>query len=136
MTEPKSLLTELEDAVSRGTAESCLQALWHATDILIAGRYSEDQIWTFGEIIGRLAEEIEIGARIRLADMLAPSTNAPLRVIKRLASDGSIAVAGPVIRPSERRHCTTLTSCPRTTGEQPQRPTPVPKSPPAPEPLT
>lgn len=55
MAEPKSLLAELEDAVSRGTAESCLQALWHATDILIAGRYSEEQIWTFGEIIGRLA---------------------------------------------------------------------------------
>ena len=77
MTEAKSLLAELEDAVSRGTAESCLQALWHATDILIAGRYSEEQIWTFGEIIGRLAEDIEIAARVRLSNKLAPSSNAP-----------------------------------------------------------
>ena len=78
MTASKSFLTELEDAVSRGTAESCLQALWHATDILIAGRYSEEQIWTFGEIIGRLAEDIEIAARVRLANKLAPSDNAPV----------------------------------------------------------
>jgi uncharacterized protein (DUF2336 family) len=102
MTEPTSLLAELEGAVSRGTAESCLKALWHATDILIAGRYSEDQIWTFGEIIGRLAEEIEIVARVRLANKLAPSDNAPFKVIKKLAFDDSIDVAGPVLRQSER----------------------------------
>jgi uncharacterized protein (DUF2336 family) len=102
MAEPKSLLAELEDAVSRGTAESCLNALWHATDILIAGRYSEDQIWTFGEIIGRLAEEIEFAARVRLANKLAPSNNAPINVIKKLAFDDSIEVAGPVLRQSER----------------------------------
>jgi uncharacterized protein (DUF2336 family) len=102
MTEPTSLLAELEDAVSRGTAESCLKALWHATDILIAGQYSEDQIWTFGEIIGRLAEEIEIAARVRLANKLAPSNNAPFNVIKKLAFDDSIDVAGPVLRQSER----------------------------------
>src|SRR6202051_3056945 len=102
MTGPKSLLAELEDAMSKGTAESCLLALWHATDILIGGRYSEDQIWTFGKIIGRLAEEIELAARIRLANKLAPSNNAPIAVIKKLAFDDSIDVAGPVLRQSRR----------------------------------
>jgi uncharacterized protein (DUF2336 family) len=102
MTEAKSFLTELEDAVSRGTADSCLRALWHATDVLIAGRYSEDQIWTFGEVIGRLAEEIEQVSRIRLTNKLAPSNNAPFEVIRKLAFDDSIDVAGPVLRQSER----------------------------------
>jgi uncharacterized protein (DUF2336 family) len=102
MTERKSFLAELEDAVSRGTPESRSRALWHATDILISGRYSEEQIWTFGGIIGRLAEEIEIAARIRLANELAPSNNAPIDVIKKLAFDDSIDVAGPVLRQSER----------------------------------
>ncbi len=100
MTEPTSLLAELESAVSRGTAESRLKALWHATDILIAGRYSEDQIWTFGEVIGLLADEIEIVSRVRLANKLAPSNNAPFKVIKKLAFDDSIDVAGPVLRQS------------------------------------
>jgi len=102
MTEAKSLLAELEDAVSRGTAESCLRALWHATDILIAGRYSEEQISTFGEVIGRLGQEIEIAARVRLATELARSGNAPIDVIRKLAFDDSIDVAGPVLRQSER----------------------------------
>jgi uncharacterized protein (DUF2336 family) len=118
MTEPKSFLAELEDAVSRGTAESCLQALWHATDILIAGRYSEEQIWTFGEIIGRLAEDIEIAARVRLANKLAPSDNAPVSVIKQLAFDDSIDVAGPVLRQSGRLDANTLVANARSKSQQ------------------
>jgi len=118
MTEPKSFLVELEDAVSRGTPESCSRALWHATDILIAGRYSEDQIWTFGEIIERLAEEIEVAARVRLANKLAPSNNAPINVIRKLAFDDSIDVAGPVLRQSERLDPKTLVENARTKGQQ------------------
>src|SRR5260370_32358999 len=83
MAEATAFLTELEDAVSRGTAESRLRALWHATDCLISGSYSEEQIWAFGEIIGRLAQEIEVGARVRLANELAPSKNAPIDVVMR-----------------------------------------------------
>ena len=118
MAEPKSFLADLEDAVSQGTAESCLRALWHATDILIAGTYSEDQIWAFGEIIGRLAEEIEVSSRARLASKLAPSNNAPFEVIKKLASDDSIDVAGRVLRQSERLDVKTLIATARTKGQQ------------------
>jgi hypothetical protein len=66
----RTFLQELEEAVSRGSPESCLRALWHATDLLIAGRYSEAEIWTFGEVIGRLAEQIELESRCRLAKRL------------------------------------------------------------------
>jgi len=118
MSESKSFLVELEDAVSRGTPESCSRALWHATDILIAGRYSEDQIWTFGEIIGRLADEIEVAARVRLANKLAPSNNAPVNVITKLAFDDSIEVAGPVLRQSERLDAKLLVENARTKGQQ------------------
>ncbi len=55
-----SILQELDDAISKGTPESRLQALWHATDMLIMGRYTESEIWIFGEVIGRLSEEIEL----------------------------------------------------------------------------
>jgi uncharacterized protein (DUF2336 family) len=118
MSEPKSFLAELEHAVSRGTAESCLQALWHATDILIAGRYSEDQIWTFGEVIGRLAEDIEIAARVRLANKLAPSDNAPVKIINILAFDDSIDVAGPVLRQSSRLDARMLVANARSKSQQ------------------
>ena len=94
MTEVKSFLSDLDDAVARGTAESRKRALWHATDLLIAGRYSDDEIWTFGEVIGRLADEIEVAARAQLAKRLATFDNAPVNIIHKLAFDDSIDVAG------------------------------------------
>src|ERR1700736_1972616 len=98
----KGFLRDLDEAVLRGTAESRLRALWHTTDLLITGRYSEDEIWTFGEVIGRLADEIEVAARTQLAKRLARSDDAPVNIIHKLAFDDSIDVAGPVLQESSR----------------------------------
>jgi hypothetical protein len=102
MTGSKSFLRELDDAVLRGTAESRARALWHTTDLMITGRYSEDEIWTFGEVIGRLADEIEVAARAQLAKRLAKFDRAPVNIIHKLAFDDSIEVAGPILRESKR----------------------------------
>lgn len=102
MNQSKTFLRDLDDAVSRGTSDSCVRALWHATDLLIAGRYSDDEIWTFGEVIGRLADEIEVAARAQLAEKLARNDVAPVNIIQKLAFDNSIDVAGPVLRESTR----------------------------------
>ena len=79
-----------------------MRALWHTTDLMIAGRYSDDEIWTFGEVIGRLADEIEVAARAQLAKRLASFDNAPVNIIHKLAFDDEIDVAGPILRESER----------------------------------
>src|ERR1700720_4492712 len=97
MSQSKSFLQDLDEAISRGTPESRSRALWHATDLLIAGRYSDDEIWTFGEVIGRLADEIEVAARAQLARRLARADNAPINIINKLAFDDSIDVAGPIL---------------------------------------
>jgi uncharacterized protein (DUF2336 family) len=102
MSELGSFLRELEEAVTRGTPESRKRALWHTTDVMIAGRYSDDEIWTFGAVIGRLADEIEVAARAQLARQLAHFDRAPVNIIHKLAFDDSIDVAGPVLRDSER----------------------------------
>ncbi|MFH1344879.1 MAG: DUF2336 domain-containing protein [Pseudomonadota bacterium] len=102
MSGAKSFLKDLDHAVSRGTAESRARALWHTTDLMITGRYSEDEIWTFGEVIGRLADEIEVAARAQLARRLARFDKAPVNIIHKLAFDDSIEVAGPVLQESER----------------------------------
>jgi uncharacterized protein (DUF2336 family) len=102
MTEASSFLRELDEAVSRGTPESRARALWHTTDVMITGSYSDDEIWTFGAVIGRLADEIEVAARAQLARRLARFDRAPVNVIHKLAFDDSIDVAGPVLRDSER----------------------------------
>jgi uncharacterized protein (DUF2336 family) len=102
MSEDSSFLRELDEAVSRGTPESRKRALWHTTDLMIAGSYSDDEIWTFGEVIGRLADEIEVAARAHLAQRLAAFDRAPVNIIHKLAFDDEIEVAGPVLRESER----------------------------------
>jgi uncharacterized protein (DUF2336 family) len=117
MTEARSLLQEINEAILRGSPESCARALWHVTDLLIAGRYTEDQIWTFGEVIGRLAAEIELAARGELAKRLAHTDKAPINVVKTLAFDDSIDVAGPVLRHSERIDAKTLVANARTKSQ-------------------
>src|SRR6516225_4976808 len=102
MTEARNFLQEMDRAVLHGSPESRARALWHATDLLITGRYTEDQIWVFGEVIGRLADEIEQAARAKLSRRLAHSSNAPFRVVKKLAFDDSIDVAGPMLQHSQR----------------------------------
>src|SRR5258708_4508378 len=118
MAETSSFLKELDDAVSRGSAESRLKALWHATDLLISGRYTEEQIWIFGEVIGRLAEEIEVTARSQLARRLARNDNAAFSVIIKLAFDDSISVAGPILQESERLDARALVANARSKSQQ------------------
>jgi uncharacterized protein (DUF2336 family) len=102
MSEASSFLRDLDEAVARGTPESRIRALWHTTDLLITGRYSDDEIWTFGEVIGRLADEIEVAARAQLARRLARFDNAPVNILHKLAFDDEIEVAGPILLESER----------------------------------
>ena len=102
MTDSASLLKLLDESISQGSHESRLRALWHATDVLISGQYSEQDIWTFGEVIERLTHGIEVAARIELARRLANSGNAPINCINQLARDASIEIAGPILRHSTR----------------------------------
>jgi len=117
MIEPAPFLQELDEAVSRGSAESRLRALWHATDLLIAGRCTEDEIWIFGEVIGRLADGIEVAARAQLSKRLLRTDNASIDIVKKLAFDNSIDVAGPMLQHSARLDAKTLVSNIRTKSQ-------------------
>jgi uncharacterized protein (DUF2336 family) len=117
MIESGSFLLELEEAVARGSAENRLRALWHATDLLIAGRYTHDEIWIFGEVIGRLADGIEVAARAQLSKRLVRTDNASVNIVKKLAFDDSIDVAGPMLRHSDRLDAKTLVSNIRTKSQ-------------------
>lgn len=104
----KSYLQDLDEAILRGTAESRERALWHATDLLIAGSYSEEEVLTFGKVIGRLADEIEVEVRAQLSERLALYHAAPVNVIRKLAFDDAIEVAGPVLAQSTQLDDETL----------------------------
>jgi uncharacterized protein (DUF2336 family) len=113
-----SLLQELEESISRGSDESLLRALWHTTDVLITGHYSENQIWVFGQIIERLARDLEVVARAQLARRLATSDNAPVNCVNKLAADRSILVAEPVLQHSKRVDVRTLVSVASSESQQ------------------
>jgi uncharacterized protein (DUF2336 family) len=118
MSEARAFLRDLDHAISRGTAESRERALWYATNLLITGGYSEDETRTFGEVIGRLSEEIEIAARSKLAERMAHCDHAPTNVIHKLAFDDAIEVAGPVLTHSERLDSDILVANAETKGQQ------------------
>ena len=104
-------------AVSHGEGDRRAAALFYTTDLLISGRYKDDDVWMFGEVIGQLASEIETAARAQLAARIAPCAHAPSNVIDRFACDNSIEVARPVLRHSERISPDTLLDVARTKSQ-------------------
>jgi uncharacterized protein (DUF2336 family) len=99
-----SLIPELEDAVQRGTAEQRADILRRVTSLFLAGApsFNGDHVQLFDDVFGRLVKEIESKARAELAVRLAPVENAPLEILRRLARDDDISVAGPVLSQSPR----------------------------------
>src|SRR6185436_10218866 len=67
--------------------------------------------------ITRLAEQIETEARAELAQRLAPVRTAPVSVVRALARDESIEVAGPVLSQSSRLTEEDLVACANGKGQ-------------------
>jgi uncharacterized protein (DUF2336 family) len=104
MTARNSLIVDLEDAIQRGSAERRAETLRRITDLFLgsADRFSREQVALFDDVIGCLIDRIETRALAELGRRLAPVANAPERVIRRLAHNDAIAVAGPVLAQSPR----------------------------------
>ncbi|HLH98961.1 MAG TPA: DUF2336 domain-containing protein [Xanthobacteraceae bacterium] len=104
MTANPKLWSEVEDAMASGSVTRRGKIVRHITDLFIVGsaQCSEQEIELFDDVLTRLAAEIEVSARALLAVRLAPIPNAPPRIIRNLAFDDEIDVAGPVLEQSER----------------------------------
>jgi len=100
MAVPASLLPELEEVVQYGSAEKRAETLRRITTLFLDGAavFSKDHVALFDDVIGCLIEEIEAKALAELARRLAPVPNPPANVVKTLAENDDIAVAGPVLR--------------------------------------
>ena len=62
--------------------------------------YSADQVELFDSVIMKMIGQIDEAVRIYMSERLAAVDNAPREVIKNLASDTAVAVAGPVLTQS------------------------------------
>jgi uncharacterized protein (DUF2336 family) len=104
MVVPASLIPELEEVVQHGSPERRTQTLEKITDLFLTGasRFNDDHVGLFDDVFGRLINEIEVKARAQLSNRLAPVSNAPMQVVRRLAKDDDISVAGPILQHSQR----------------------------------
>lgn len=108
-----SIIDEVESAIRAGSPEKGLATARRVTDLFLtsAGSFDDEQIALFDDVLDRLIGTIELraladmGARIALAEIsaqLAPVAQAPPSVIRRLASNDEIRIAGPVLQESAR----------------------------------
>jgi len=124
-----SIVDEVETAINAGSAEKRLKTIKRVTDLFLAsaGSIDSEQIELFGVVLERLIKTIEIraiadvSARIALAEVssqLAPVAKSPPSVVRRLAKNDEIAIAGPVLAESARLSTEDLVEIAETKGEQ------------------
>jgi len=104
MSQALQIIDELEVALKTNSPERHHSILKSVTDLFLAGRdrITEEVSSVFDDVIVRLIDHVESRARVELSWDLAPIANAPSTVIRRLASDNDITVAGPVLTKSPR----------------------------------
>jgi len=115
-----SLIHELEDALSQGSAERRERTLRRVTDLFVFGssHFSVDHITVFDGVFSHLVADIEESARVALAERLATIPNAPPKVIRKLASDDAIEVAGPILTRSDQLDNVSLVENAKTKSQQ------------------
>jgi uncharacterized protein (DUF2336 family) len=97
-------IPELEEVIRRCSPEWRVKTLKRITALFVAGasRFNGDHIRLFDQVFGWLIAEIEVEARAELSHRLAPLDQAPVEVVRRLAQDDAIAVAGPILQRSRQ----------------------------------
>jgi uncharacterized protein (DUF2336 family) len=116
----RSLLDELNEAVSSGGLVQRQRILERITDLFAAGSrgYNGDQIALFDDVLQELVTDIEVQARARLAQRLAHISTSPPGIIRVLAFDDAIVVAEPVLKYSQALSDADLAENARTKGQE------------------
>jgi len=124
-----SIIDEVEVAIRAGSDQKRLETARRVTDLFLssAGSFNEEQVALFDDVLDRLIKTIELrsiadmAARVALAEIstqLAPIAQAPPSVIRRLAGNDEIRIAGPVLQESARLDEAELLRIASTKGEQ------------------
>jgi len=97
-------LSALEDVIEHGSPRRRAEMLKRVTSIFVEGAnaFTDEHVQVFDDVFNRLISEIEAKARVELSAQLATVSNAPPRVVRRLAQDDDISVARPMLRFSDQ----------------------------------
>lgn len=95
----QSLITELDETLSKIPDARQLVILQRVTDLFLVGaeNYDDEQIAIFDDVICRLIENIGQSALIELSDRLSSVGKGPGNALARLSSSDDIAVSGPAL---------------------------------------
>jgi uncharacterized protein (DUF2336 family) len=98
------LIPELDNVLSHGSVEKRADTLRRITNLFIdgSGYYNQDHVGLFDDVLTRLLVDVESKTLAEVAHRLASVDNAPPKLIRHLAGDEDIAIAGPVLKRSAR----------------------------------
>lgn len=95
----QALVDDLEHDIANKNIGDRAAILRRVTDLFIvaSGKLSDEQVALFDEVMGRLLEELDTSASVAFGQLLATVPGAPPKVVRRLALDDAIEVAGPIL---------------------------------------
>ena len=118
MSQALQIIDELEFALKNnsGAQQTILKKI---TTLFLGsqGKITDDALSVFDEVICRLVDHVERRARAELSWDLASIAYAPINVVRRLASDDDISIAGPVLAQSPRLTDQNLVELARTKNQ-------------------
>jgi uncharacterized protein (DUF2336 family) len=114
-----NLIEQLEDALASKDVSRRAEILRRVTDLFVlgSGQFSQDQVELFDVVMGKLLENIERAARAQFGSRIATLSDAPPNVVRILASDAAIEIAGPVLLHCERLDQETLVENAKTQSQ-------------------
>src|SRR5882757_8960069 len=96
------MIPELDDVVKGGDARRQADVIRKLSDLFAQGaaHFQPKHVELFDGILIGLVPLVEIDARVRLAEQIAPIPNAPPSLVGLLVHEDEIAIAGPLLRSS------------------------------------
>lgn len=119
MNAQQDLIGQLQGALTHVGNGQRAEMLSRVTDLFVAGsgKFVDEQIALFDDVMSRLVEELEVSVRMAFGRRLALIPDAPPGVLRGLALDDAIEVAGPVLAQAERLDDATLIEGARTKSQ-------------------
>ena len=113
-------IDDIENAIQHADPKTRHQTLRAVTDLFMssAPALDDSKVGVFDSLFDHLLDEQELDDVVDLSKRIAPVNNAPPRVIRRLAADERIEVAGPVLTQSSRLSETDLCEIARSKGNE------------------
>lgn len=114
-----SLIPELDEIVKNGTAEKRAEAIERISDLFLEGaaHFETQHVALFDDILVSLVPKTEIETRVDLAERLSKLDNAPPTLVKQLAHENEIKIAGPILSNSPLLDEPTLVDIARGKGQ-------------------